>query len=225
MKNIILLTLVMLMVVSQNISAQPSESQISDLKKKYAFNLGGSYKGGFKNFGGSFKLDYLLNNKTGFGIKTIATNNRFTFQMDETSRMKSKTGLYLISDLTLTHYFIGDYLKSNGGVYFDLGLGYQLEKLNIMYQQTGSPTYTTHFSANGLGGHVSVGGSYKIGGGRIYSELLLGGILLGTYKDIAKYPENYPWQKWKNENGNGTGIDIGNDGILALTIGYNYCFK
>jgi hypothetical protein len=226
MKNSIIFTLTILTFFSQDIFAQTSESPNMALKSKYALNIGVSYKGGYKNFGGNLKLDYLLNYKTGFGIKTIATNNRFTFQMDETYRMKSKNGLYLISDLTLTHYIIGDYFKSEGGIYFDFGIGYQSEELNIMHQQTGYPTYTNHYRAGGLGGHASIGGSYKIGKGRIYSEILLGGILLGKYQDIAKYPENYPLQKsWRNESGNGTGIHLNNDGILAISLGYNHCFR
>jgi len=133
--------------------------------------------------------------------------------------------VYFLSDFIVSYYIIGNHLKNKGGLFCDVGLGYQLDKNNSTRQYYGNPSFDIAYKSSGLGLNLSLGGSYKVGNGRVYFEFMLGGLILGKYEDIASYPINYPLPKdYPNQSSKVSGGELFfvNDGFIAFNLGY--CF-
>lgn len=176
-------------------------------------------------FGGNGKFDFMLYRKTGIGIKFIATDYKLEPYYQYS---KPKPGLYFLSDITYTHYLIGDYTNSRGGMYFEIGFGYQSARLNDDYQLLPNPFFKRSFTINGLGNHLSIGGNIKIGKGKLFTEALIGGVIYGNLKDEYIYPAGYPGYSSDTSTSvfhiNEKGVIIfpywRGDRILSLNLGY-----
>jgi hypothetical protein len=211
--------------------------------KRFALSLGITAAIGLPDGGngGHLKLDYLIKPKLGLGIKIIggglhydqSTHYDATFYEPDLT-VTYKSSLNLISDLTVTYYILGNYTESKGGLYADLGVGYHLIKSNLNDDYTGSPTITETIAINGLGAHLSLGGSYKIGRGKIYLELMSGSVLYGTYSYDRITPENTKIGILAKENYESTSYKSAAEShpaytnyvvnLLALNLGYSICF-
>jgi hypothetical protein len=218
-----------------NVSASCIKSDTVNTKKKFALNLGFSYKNGLNNFGGNLKFDYIASNKLSVGIKTNATNNKQNYFITDYISVKDVSGLYLLTDLTLTYHVFENPYRNKKDFYVEIGLGYQLEKENSIHKFNNYPAFERNYLSKGFGGHTSIGGSYKIGKGNIYTEFIAGAIFWGTYQDIAVYPTNYPGvstgnpkpNSGANQEGKGSIFNnslFSNDGILGINAGYSFCF-
>jgi hypothetical protein len=228
MKKAILLSIFLLHLISIKVFPIDNSKNKPEEKKNY-MALGGScsFKDELNNYGMNFKAIHLINDKLGVGINTVICENKWSDYNDNVYQDKSKSGVYLVSDFIVSYYFIGDQIKSKGGLFCDVGFGYQLDKNKTSRQYHNSPSFEINYKSTGLGLNLNLGGSYKLGKGRLYSEIMMGGIILGKYEDIAYYPSNYPLLKDypnQSEKGVGNGFVFINDGILALNVGYSYSF-
>lgn len=208
--------------------AQESKTTSSAPEKKYAITLGASYSSYACGLGGNLKMDYLKSYKLGLGLKTVAATNRFQdINIPSSHQITNAPGINFLSDLTLTYYVIGDYCNSKGGIYADLGFGYHTKKTNYTMQFTGTPSFKVNETESGLGWHLSLGGSYKLGPGKIYLGAMVRGIEKGTLVHSETYPDGYPglstgtptpnwggnykYSNWKNFN-------------YLFNLGYSFCF-
>lgn len=212
-KNILALAVSSLLT---QISIAQESKTTSVTPKKYAITLGASHSSLASGFGGNLKLDYLKNHKLGLGLKTVATANRFQNYNGISYQVTTAPGINFLSDLTLTYYLIGDYYDSKGGMYADFGLGYHFAKTNSTNQFTGNPSFKVNETEKGLGCHLSLGSSYKLGPGKIYIEALGQGLINGTIEHSETYPAGYP--------GLSTGTPAPNAGGNSKFSGYSFSY-
>jgi len=215
-----ILTLAATALLAQLTFAQVAEeikTVTKHVPQKYALSIGATYSIPRQiGYGGNFKLDYLKSDKLSFGLKTNLMT--CSYRAKAFYSEKYAPGLYLISDLTLTYYLIGNNHDSKFGMYAELGVGYQYQKVSSTRQFYGEPTVYKHtFTASGFGGHASLGANYKLGKGKIYFELIAGQVLYGKetsdgqqYLDIS---EAYKKQ----------GSFIG-DRFIGINLGYAFNF-
>jgi hypothetical protein len=187
-------------------------------EKKYAISLGTTHSSMANGYGGNLKLDYLTSPKLSLGIKTIATTcapydyNGSTFNVTSINR-----GINFLSDFTLTYYFIGDYYNSKTGVYADLGLGYHIAKSDFKYQYAGEPSTRVNGTQNGLGAHLSLGSSCKLGAGNIYLEAIGRNLINGIVRTETSI-EGSLGQPTVYSRKSGLNIDY------LFNLGYRFCF-
>lgn len=206
--------------------AQESTTASAAPEKKHAITIGASYIGLYRCFGGNLKLDYLKSHKLGFGLKILTTTNGSQTFNHPSYQVTNAPGINFLSDLTLTYYLIGDYCNSKGGVYIDLGFGYHIKKLNYMIQYTGKPPFRTNETESGLGGHLSLGGSYKLGLGKIYLEAMVRSLAIGTLVHGETYPDGYPGLSTGHPTPAGGNFKISNwwNFNYLFNLGYGFCF-
>jgi hypothetical protein len=162
-------------------------SDITAGDKKTVLNIG-ALAGGVPTsnnlgFGGCLKVEQVMRPKFGLGIKAIVGG---------TKRLKLEDGgapnswkiegpnSYMLCDLTATYFILGDYLNSKGGLYTEFGLGYQSATVNYNYQNYYYSTGTETYMHSGLGSHAVLGGNYNLVGGKVYLEMIFGGVVYGT---------------------------------------------
>ncbi|TAL60144.1 MAG: hypothetical protein EPN88_16335 [Bacteroidetes bacterium] len=210
------LTLAASALLTQMLSAQGAQESKTDTIPKYAISIGASYHTPWEiGYGGNVKMDYLITNKFGLGAKANVTTYKFKDRDLIFLKEKYDPGFYLVSDLTATYYLMGDYTNSKAGMYIDGGIGYHVEKVSSTLQYAGDPSpHKEIFIVRGLGGHASLGGSCKLGGGKIYLELMAGGILYGSFE--SQYPDS--------GNHFTTTDGMVGDGFMVLNLGYAFSF-
>lgn len=207
-----------LIAISQTIFAQKNNSLY---EKKFKLSLGATYNALNSNFGGNVKFDYFKNKKLGIGLKIIATSFKFYDYNTHSYNVTYNNGYLLISDLTMNYYLIGNNADSKGGIYADLGVGYNIIKSNSTIQFSAFQSTNGYEMHSGFGGHLSLGGSYKFGPGRIYLEAMAGSIITGSSKRYVPFPEGHPYL---NDGGNYKKSRGFYYDLISFNLGYSFYF-
>ena len=164
------------------------------------------YKGSVSGstIGGSLKLDYLKSPKWGFGIKTIFAGNGVEANSESssfsgyyanapttlatfTTTVNHQAGLFILANLTGTYYIFGNNRDSKIGLFIEFGVGYMRgstavtdQTSPIFYYGINSDKFT--FINSGLDALLGLGGSLKIGPGKIILEFILADNIYGSYE-------------------------------------------
>jgi len=232
-----------LILFAQIICAQQNSkiSQEISLDKDYLLSIGGDYSAAYGvGYGGTFKLDWIQSSKLGLGIQTIAGATAKFIDNSTNSTFISHPSLNLISDLTLTYYFLGDYNNRKTGLYaptthiykrrfkmyFDIGIGYQCYKLksSTLYNAHSDSNVDDILTTTGLGAHFSLGATQKVGEGKIFVELVAAGVFYGVDKHDVVYEASNTEIEIYNFQRTGISKDQNNFDFLGINLGYCYYF-
>ena len=203
----------------------------------------------YSNYGGSLKFDYIKSKKFGLGIKInetftpsshsgTDTSYPYTSIVDNTTTYSPKYAytysnspiIQINTSLTATYYVLGNYKDSKAGLYVESGLGYGY--ISTSQSQTNdypNPTpneiihQKTTWIANCLFMPLTIGGSYKLGNGKIFLEAFLDLPIYGgyqqNYSNVTYSPGTY--QFLTNSKFNAWGIGAS---LSGFTLGYSLCF-
>ena len=211
-----ILILSVFIAIFQIIFAQQNNSFY---EKNFKLSLGPTYNALNSNFGGNVKFDYFKNKKLGIGLKIITTPAKFYDYDTHSYNVIYNNGYILIADLTTCYYLIGSNVDGKGGVYADIGVGYNIIKSNSTIQFLGFKSTNGYEMHNGFGGHLSFGGSYKFGLGIIYLEAMVGSIIAGSSKRYVPFPEGHPYL---NDGGNYKKSHEFYYDLISFNLGYSF---
>jgi hypothetical protein len=232
--KILILLLFAIIHFTFTVNAQNSDSSKT---KQHFICAAITLKDGNKNYGGSLKYEFAKNDKLGVGLKTLLYKNQYYDYSASNYYITEKPDLYLIFEGVLTRYLLGNLKKSNAGVYVELGIGYHLDKQSSVIKYTNYPSFNEKYLSQGLGCTLAIGSRLKMGRGNLFAEVMLGGILMGSYYERFIFPEGYPGLSNGNpypNNGpddSGTGFALLNgypfinDGLISINFGYRINLK
>jgi len=222
-------------VAQDSIAAKQSDSSKSHSHaKKYALGIGVfGYPSldvtEWGGYGGSLKLDYLINSKLGLGIKAIGAfsppprGGTDLYQSSYSYTPKS----HIWANLTATYNILGDYQLSSAALYMELGAGYGYNSYSESWYSPGNAliSYTKTWTNSSFNGHFTLGGSYHLWKGEIFLEAIFGIPVYGTEKqnfsNVVYATGSSPPYLSNNNNTSNTGWWLG-DKIIGLNLGY--CF-
>lgn len=209
------LTLCLIILEFSMISLYSQES--STAKNKYSIGAGATYS--TYGYGGLIAAEYLLSQKFSLGLKcTITPYKNPNYTLTNVIRTY-KPDLSVKTDINLLYYLIGNNSESKAGLYIEIGIGYQADRLSSTVEYIPNPTYSELDITRGLESHFNLGGSYKIGNGKLFLEAGIGGIVSGSSKTAFDYPSGYSGSTTPNYTQSGaTNTDI------YLNLGYKFNF-
>lgn len=201
------LTLCLLILEISLFSIYSQES--STVNKKYSIGAGATYSS--YGLGGLVAADYLISKKFSLGLKsTITPYTASSYSYTNVIRTY-KPGLSYKVDINGLYYILGNNSESKAGLYAEVGIGYQSDRLNSTVEYTPNPSVSEDNFTRGLESHFNLGGSYKLGNGKLFLEAGIGGIVSGKYSDII--------------NGSTPGTQSGATNTdVYLNLGYKFNF-
>lgn len=179
--------------------------------------------------GTSIFYSKMISPKLGFGTRMFYTPYKYSDAIYETLSFTNYNGRYFDISIGATYYFLGDYKEKNWGIYSGIGFGYGNDFISHNRSVTGYPNVLIRESENGFSGNLTLGGTYKIGPGRVFLELNLSYIIYGNSEERTDYPSGYPVDASGYYTPN-VGLDFSQKGVMGdnlipcLNLGYQINF-